>query len=150
MRLRNPLFAPADSRRKVAKAYASTADAVTLDLEDSIAPSAKLAARKAVTDRLASDTGRPGIIVRVNSRDTEWHLPDLAVVVPRQPDAILLPKCTGPGDLHALDHHLEALEAAAGLRVGGIGVLALATETVASLRCMNYAGVTLRRRGPGR
>jgi len=144
MKLRNPLFAPADSERKVAKACASKADAVILDLEDSVAPSAKLAARQAVADRLASDTGRPGIIVRVNPRGTEWYLPDLAAVVPRQPDAILLPKCTGPGDLHALDHHLEALEAAAGLRVGGIGVLALATETAASLRCMDYAGVTPR------
>ena len=144
MRLRNPLFAPADSERKVTKAYASEADAVILDLEDSIAPSAKAAARKAATDRLASDTGRPGIIVRVNPRDTEWYLPDLAAVAPRQPDAILLSKCAGPGDLQALDHHREALEVAAGLPVCGIGVLALVTETAASLRCMDYAGVTPR------
>ncbi len=144
MRLRNPLFAPADSERKVIKAYASEADAVILDLEDSIAPSAKAAARNAATARLASDTGRPGIIVRVNPRDTEWYLPDLAAVAPRRPDAILLPKCAAPADLQALDHHLEALEVAAGLPVGGIGVLALVTKTAASLRCMDYAGVTPR------
>ena len=144
MRLRNPLFAPADSERKVTKAYASAADAVILDLEDSVAPSAKPAARNAAAARLASDAGRPGIIVRVNPRDTEWYLPDLAAVVPVQPEAILLPKCTGPADLQALDHHLEALEVATGLPVGGIGVLALATETAASLRCMDYAGVTPR------
>jgi len=108
-----------------------------LDLEDSIASSAKLAARSAAAARLASDTGRPGIIVRINSRDTEWYLPPLVALVPRQPEAILLPKCTGPGDLQALDHHLEALEVAMGVPVGSIGVLALATETAASLRCMD-------------
>ncbi len=144
MKLRNPLFVPADSERKVTKAYASEADAVILDLEDSIAPLAKTAARQAAATRLASDSGRPGIIVRINPRDTEWYLPDLVALVPRQPEAILLPKCTGPCDLQALDHHLEALEVSMGVPVGGIGVLALATETAASLRCMDYAGVTSR------
>jgi len=144
MKLRNPLFVPADSERKVTKAYASEADAVILDLEDSIAPAAKPTARSAAAARLASDSGRPGIIVRINPRDTEWYLPDLVALVPRQPEAILLPKCTGPGDLQALDHHLEALEMAMGVPVGGIGVLALATETAVSLRCMDYAGVTPR------
>ena len=62
------------------------------------------------------------------------------------PAAILLPKCTGPADLQALDHHLEALEAASDLPVGDIGVLALVTETAASLRNMDYARVTPRLR----
>jgi len=56
MKPRNPLFVPADSERKVTKAYASEADAVILDLEDSIAPSAEPAARSAAAARLASDT----------------------------------------------------------------------------------------------
>ncbi len=63
-----------------------------LDLEDSIAPSAKPTARSAAAARLASHTGRPGIIIRINPRDTEWYLPDLVALVPRQPEAILLPK----------------------------------------------------------
>ena len=146
MKLRNPLFAPADSDRKVAKALASSADAVILDLEDSVAPAAKDAARAAAATLLTSGPTRPGIIVRVNPRDTTWYLRDLAAVVPGHPGAILLPKCTGPADLRALDHHLEALETASGLPVGGIGVLALVTETAASLRNMNYAGVTPRLR----
>jgi citrate lyase subunit beta/citryl-CoA lyase len=146
MKLRNPLFAPADSERKVAKALATSADAVILDLEDSVAPAAKDAARSAATTLLTAGPARPGLIVRVNPRDTTWYLRDLAAVVPGRPAAILLPKCTGSADLQALDHHLEVLEAASGLPVGDIGVLALVTETAASLRNMDYAGVTSRLR----
>ena len=146
MKLRNPLFAPANSERKAAKALASAADAVILDLEDSVAPAAKDAARAAAARLLASGSGRPGLLVRVNPRDTAWYLHDLAAVVPAGPAAILLPKCTGPADLVALDHHLEALEAASGRPVGAIGVLALVTETAASLRNLDYAGVTPRLR----
>jgi citrate lyase subunit beta/citryl-CoA lyase len=146
MKLRNPLFAPADSERKVAKALASSADAVILDLEDSIAPAAKETARAATATLLGAGPARADLIVRVNARDTIWYLADLAAVVPGRPAAILLPKCTGPADLRALDHHLEALEAASGLPLGDIGVLALATETAASLRNTSYAGVTPRLR----
>jgi citrate lyase subunit beta / citryl-CoA lyase len=146
MRLRTPLFAPADSERKVAKALASNADAVILDLEDSVAPTAKDGARAATAALLTSSPNRPGLIVRVNPRDTVWYLPDLAAVVPGRPAAILLPKCTSPEDLRAIDQHLEALETASGLDVGGIGVLALVTETAASLRCMDYRGITPRLR----
>src|SRR3954468_482477 len=146
MKLRNPLFAPADSERKVAKALASRADAVILDLEDSVAQGAKDAARAAAAKLLTSGLTRPGMIVRVNPRDTTWYLRDLAAVVPGGPTAILLPKCTGPADLQALDHQLEALEAASDLPAGDIGVLALVTETAASLRNMDYAGVTPRLR----
>src|SRR4051812_32263014 len=110
MKLRNPLFAPADSERKVSKALASAADAVILDLEDSVAPAAKDAARASAATLLASGLSRPGVIVRVNPRDTAWYLRDLADVVPARPAAILLPKCTGPAELRALDHHLEVLE----------------------------------------
>lgn len=132
MRLRSPLFAPADSERKAAKALASEADAVILDLEDAVAVPNKDAARRATAAMLPALT-RPGVIVRINPRDTAWYLADLAAVVPARPAAILLPKCAGPADLAALDHHLEALEAAAGLPVGGIRVLALVTETAAAV-----------------
>jgi citrate lyase subunit beta / citryl-CoA lyase len=142
-RLRSLLFAPGDSARKTEKALASTADGVILDLEDSVALPGKDAARAQVAALLASVT-RPGVVVRVNPRDTAWYLADLAATVPHRPAAILLPKCTGPDDLHALDHHLEVLEAAHGLPIGGVRVLALVTETAGSLAQMDY------RRSPGR
>ena len=72
--------------------------------------------------------GRP-TIVRVNAQGTAWYLDDLAAVVGRGPAAILLPKCTGPGDLLAACHHLDALEAAAGLGAGSVGLLALADRS---------------------
>ena len=137
MKLRSLLFAPGDSERKVAKALASDADGVILDLEDSVAPGQKETARRMVAATLPAQ--RP-LVVRVNPRGTQWYLADLAAVVPGRPDAVLLPKCAGPADLLALDHHLEALEAAAGLPIGGIGVLALVTETALSLQSMDYTG----------
>lgn len=144
MRLRSPLFAPADAERKVQKALASDADAVVLDLEDAVVDAGKPAAR-AATAALLPTLSRPGVIVRVNPRGTPWYLADLAAVVPGRPAAILLPKCTGPDDLRALDHHLEALEAASGLPVGGIRVLALVTETAASvLNIGRYGGASRR------
>ena len=138
MRLRSPLFAPGDSERKMTKAIASAADAVILDLEDSVAAPQKDTARRMVAALLPGLDGRAGI-VRVNPPGTPWYLADLAAVVPGAPGAVMLPKCSGPEDLIALDHHLEALEVAAGLPVGGIGVLPIVTETAASVRGLaNY------------
>jgi citrate lyase subunit beta/citryl-CoA lyase len=144
LRLRSPLFAPGDSARKAEKALASPADAVILDLEDSVAPAAKPAARAMVAALLPTIKGR-GVIVRINPRGTEWYLADLAAVVPGRPDAVLLPKCTGASDLLALDHHLEVLEVAAGLPVGAIGVLPLVTETAASVLGMPGMAAAARR-----
>jgi citrate lyase subunit beta/citryl-CoA lyase len=143
MKLRSLLFAPGDQPRKVAKALGSTADAVVLDLEDAVGPNAKDQARAAVAASLPG-LERAGVVVRVNARGTPWYLHDLAAVVAGRPAAIMLPKCTGPADLLALDHHLEVLEAAAGLPPRGIGILALATETAASLHRLDYRGVTPR------
>jgi citrate lyase subunit beta/citryl-CoA lyase len=144
MRLRSPLFAPGDSARKAEKALASPADAVILDLEDSVAPAAKPQAR-AMVAALLPTIGRPGVIVRVNPRGTEWYLADLAAIVPARPDAVLLPKCAGADDLLALDHHLEVLETAAGLPPGGIAVLPLVTETAASVLAMPAMAAAARR-----
>ena len=132
MRLRALLFAPGDSERKAAKALESAADGVILDLEDSVAPAGKGAARALVAGMLPG-LAREGVVVRINPRGTEWYLADLAAVVPGRPRAVMLPKCGGAEDLRALDHHLEALEMAYGLPVGEIGVLPIVTETAASV-----------------
>jgi len=144
MRLRSPLFAPGDSERKMTKAIASAADAIILDLEDSVAAPAKPTARAMVPAVVRAHPGR-GLIVRVNPRSTPWYLEDLAAVVPARPAAVMLPKCSGPDDLVALDHHLEVLEAAAGARVGSVGVVAIVTETAASVFTLGaYAGSAAR------
>jgi citrate lyase subunit beta/citryl-CoA lyase len=143
MRLRNLLFAPGDSARKRDKALAGPADAVVLDLEDAVGPDSKDAARAEVA-ALLPGRARREVVVRVNGRTTPWYLADLAAVVPGAPAAVMLPKCTGMADIVALDHHLEALEASAGLPRGGIGVLALVTETAASLHGLDYRGAPSR------
>jgi citrate lyase subunit beta/citryl-CoA lyase len=143
MRLRSPLFAPGDSERKSANALGSAADAVILDLEDSVAAPAKPKARQMVAELLRGMRENPRrhqVIVRVNPRGTEWYLADLAAVVPAGPAAVMLPKCTGPGDLRALDHHLEMLEVAGGLPVGSIGVVPIVTETAASVLTLGAYG----------
>lgn len=144
MRLRSPLFAPGDSERKMTKAIASAADAIILDLEDSVAAPAKPTARAMLPEVVRAHSDRD-LIVRVNPRGTPWYLEDLAAVVPARPRAIALPKCSGPDDLLALNHHLEVLEAAAGAPIGGIGVFAIVTETAGSVFNLgNYATVASR------
>jgi citrate lyase subunit beta/citryl-CoA lyase len=141
MKLRSPLFAPGDSARKAARAIASDADCVILDLEDSVAATAKDAARGETAAIVRGTDDRARLIVRINPRGTPWYLHDLAAVVPAAPAAVMLPKCSGRGDLAALDCHLEALEAAAGLTPGAIGVVAIVTETAASVAGLqSYAG----------
>ena len=84
MRLRSPLFAPGDSERKMANAIASAADAVILDLEDSVAAPAKDTAR-AMVPAVVRANPRRDLIVRVNPRGTPWYLADLAAAVPARP-----------------------------------------------------------------
>lgn len=132
MKLRSPLFAPGDSERKARKAVASAADCVILDLEDSVAEAAKDAAR-AFTAAFVREVRDRALVVRVNPAATRWHLADLAAIVPAAPAALMLPKCGGAADLAVLGHALDALEAAAGLPAGGIGLIPIATETAASV-----------------
>jgi citrate lyase subunit beta / citryl-CoA lyase len=146
MRLRSPLFAPGDSERKMTKAIASAADAIILDLEDSVAAPAKPTARAMVPDVVRAHPGRD-LIVRVNPRGTPWYLADLAAVVPSRPAAVMLPKCSGPDDLGTLGHHLDALETSAGIPIGSIGVVAIVTETAASVFSLgDYAALASRLR----
>lgn len=139
MKLRSPLFAPGDSDRKIAKALALPADAVILDLEDSVAPSAKDAARATVAAALRGADRKA--VVRINPAGSAWHLADLATIVPARPAALMLPKCEGAHQLRTLDAALSALEMAAGMEVGALKVIAIATETAASvLHLASYPG----------
>jgi citrate lyase subunit beta / citryl-CoA lyase len=143
--VRSFLFVPADSERKLARAPQSGADALILDLEDSVAPANRPAARSLA--RRALDESRAYAFqrwVRINPLAGEAALKDLAAVVPGRPDGILLPKCV-PEDLRTLDHYLAALETGSALPLGGIRVIAIATETPAAIFAIgNYAGVSKR------
>ena len=143
--MRSLLFVPADSERKLARGPQSGADALILDLEDSVVPANRPAARSLARGFLET-TGSIGFQrwVRVNPLGGGDALLDLAAVMPGRPDGILLPKCV-PEDLRTLDHYLAAFEVAAALPVGGTRVIAIATETPAALFAIgNYAGVSPR------
>ena len=131
--MRSLLFVPADSERKLSRAPQSGADAVILDLEDSVVPANRPLAHGRTSDFLAS-TAAGGLrrYVLINSLASGVALEDLAAVVPGKPDGILLPKCL-PEDLRTLDHYLAALEAAASIPLGTIRVIAIATETPAAM-----------------
>ncbi len=143
--MRSFLFVPADSERKLARGPQSGADALILDLEDSVVPANRPAAR-ALARGFLDATGDAGLQrwVRVNPLATDAALDDLAAVMPGRPDGILLPKCV-PEDLRTLDHYLSAFEAAAALPLGAVRVIAIATETPAAMFAIgNYAGVSPR------
>jgi citrate lyase subunit beta/citryl-CoA lyase len=131
--MRSLLFVPGDSPRKFERAAAGDADALILDLEDSVAPDRKAEARGMVAGMLAEPRGRPKLFVRVNALDTGLTLGDLAAVMPARPDGIVLPKCAEPAQLVQLSHWLDAFEAAAGTPAGATRMIAIATETAASL-----------------
>ena len=134
--MRSLLFVPADSEKKLAKGAECGADALILDLEDSVAAERKQAAREGALAYLkahAADAPRPRLIVRVNALDTGLTDADLDTVVAGQPDAILLPKAEGSASVTHLDAKLTAREAIHGLADGAIAIIALATETAAAL-----------------
>ena len=134
MRLRSLLFVPGDSDRKFARAKDSGADALILDLEDSVAPPQKAAARAFVAGLIDGEPKRAWLlIVRVNALDTGLALDDLVAVVKPGLDALLIPKVNGAADLERIGHYLDALEARAGMAVGSVKLASVATETAKAM-----------------
>jgi citrate lyase subunit beta / citryl-CoA lyase len=145
--VRSLLFVPGDSDRKIAKALASSADAVILDLEDSVLPAQRPAARELCRSVLQSGSGKK-LVVRINPLDTPDALADLAAVVRGRPYAIMLPKCRSAQDVRVVGYHLSALEARDGMTVGATKVLSIATETAESvLAAGSYAAEASRLAG---
>jgi citrate lyase subunit beta/citryl-CoA lyase len=132
--MRSLLFVPADGGLKLDRAMASGADAVIIDLEDSIAPERKDQARKLALDFLKGahvKKERPRLLVRINGLDTGMTDADLDAVVAGKPDAILFPKAEGGTSVTHLDAKLTAREAIAGLPEGAIKILAQSVESAA-------------------
>ncbi len=142
--LRSLLFVPGDSERKQSKAVISEADALLLDLEDSVAAARLPAARARVLDLLKSrpDRTRQQLWVRVNALSSGLLLQDLAAVFPGSPDGIVLPKAASPAEVVQVAHYLSALEAREGRSPGSTQLLVIATETPqALLNLGTYANV---------
>jgi citrate lyase subunit beta / citryl-CoA lyase len=146
--MRSLLFVPADDARKLDKAMATGADALIVDLEDSIPSQGKAAARlraAAFIGDAGKATHRPRLLVRINGFATGLADADLDTVVPARPDAIMLPKAEGGADVVRADAKLSAREAIAGLPDGCIKVVAIATETASALFLAGtYGGTSAR------
>ena len=139
--MRSWLFAPGDSEKKMGKAEASAADIALFDLEDSVSPENKPAARAMVAEQIAASDNRARLWVRINPVTTADCVTDLAAIIPARPGGVFLPKAEGAADITQLHHYLTALEAANGIPLGRTLVAALVTETaVAMFRTGEYAG----------
>jgi citrate lyase subunit beta/citryl-CoA lyase len=133
MKLRSLLFVPADSERKFAKANVIGADALILDLEDSVAPPRKALARDMVKELLGGPPRDWAFLVRVNPLGGGLTLGDLAAVVRPGLDGILIPKVSGIKDVELISNYVDALEIAAGIQPGHVKLLVVATETPAAM-----------------
>ncbi len=139
---RSFLFVPADSERKLAKAAGAGADALILDLEDSVAAAARAAARTNAADYLK---GRDNVWVRINALDSKDSAADLEAVMPSAPCGIVLPKPKSPADAVRLSRRIDALERELGIEHGRTRIIALCTERPQALFTLNgYAGATAR------
>jgi citrate lyase subunit beta/citryl-CoA lyase len=135
-RLRSLLFVPGDRPDRMEKALGSGADALILDLEDAVAPDAKLAAREAIAAFLRRERALP-LYVRINPLDGGLASADLAAVLPARPDGIVLPKAEGGASVEALARFDVA-----------VPILPIATETAAAVFTLgSYAGVAERLAG---
>jgi citrate lyase subunit beta/citryl-CoA lyase len=144
---RSFLFVPADSERKLQKARSSGADALILDLEDSVAESARPEARRLAAEFLQKKCDAD-VWVRINPLDSADALEDLKAIMPAAPGGIVLPKPRGAGDATQLAKLLDVLEQESDLDPGQTGILPVATERPAALFSMDeYAQSTARLAG---
>lgn len=126
--LRSLLFVPGDSERKQIKAVASQADALILDLEDSVAAAQLPAARLRVRELLRARP-RGQLWVRVHSLSSGLLLEDLSAVFPGEPAGLVLPKVNSAAEIIQIDRELAALEARDGRPAGATKLIVIATET---------------------
>ena len=149
--MRSLLFVPGDSEKKQSKALSSGADALILDLEDSVAPSRKPAARamtRAWLTAAKTAPGRPQLYVRINSLQSPFWQEDLAGVMAAAPDGIMHPKPRSGADVEQLALALASFEDKHNLPQGSTRILPIATEVPLSVLHMpTYVGCSTRLSG---
>ena len=115
---RSVLYMPGSNARAIEKARTLPADAVIFDLEDSVAPEGKAAARQQVLNAVtAGGFGAREIIIRINGLDTEWWLDDLNAAAKAKTDAVLVPKVSIPGHLEDVAERLIDISADQKIRI---------------------------------
>ena len=115
---RSVLYVPGDNDRALEKSRSLPADSIIVDLEDSVAPGSKDAARAhALATIRAGDFGSREIILRVNPLETPWGMADLQAAIAAGPHAILVPKVSQPGDIISTAKIVNAAEASPSIRL---------------------------------
>src|SRR4029079_11057167 len=115
---RSHLFMPGSNPRVLDKARNLVAGGTILDLEDSVAPDAKAAARDGIAAAIAAKGfGQREILIRTNGLDTPWWADDVTMAAKASPDGILVPKVSSVEDLQTIGHHLAELGAAPTVKV---------------------------------
>ncbi|MET0569068.1 MAG: CoA ester lyase [Hyphomicrobiaceae bacterium] len=146
--MRSLLFVPADSERKIAKALSAGADALILDLEDSVAPNRRPQARKLASEFIRATLAqpqRPKLYLRINPIDGGDAEADIAEVVPAGPDGIVQPKPNSGHDVQRLSIALSHIEERNGRGEHPTRILPIVTETPASvLQLSTYIGASSR------
>ena len=131
---RSVLYMPGSNARAMEKARGIPADALILDLEDAVAPDMKDVTRWQVIDAVtARGFGKREVIVRINGLSTAWGDADLAAAVAAKPDAILAPKVSTLGDLHALEERFARLHAGPSIALWAMIETPLAILNIAAL-----------------
>ena len=115
---RSVLYMPGANERALDKAKSIPADALILDLEDAVAPDAKVEARARVCAAAASgEYGKREITIRANGLDTAWHADDLRAIAEAGPAAVVIPKINSAADVVAVERALEAAGAPGHTRI---------------------------------
>jgi citrate lyase subunit beta/citryl-CoA lyase len=139
MRLRSLLFVPGDRPDQMTKALLAGADALILDLEDSVAPQRKGQARVDVAAFLKRDARPMALFVRVNPLPSGFTDQDLAAVADARPDGVVLPKAEGAASVIELARRMNATG------MSTTRILPIATETPAAIfRMAEYSTVAER------
>lgn len=122
-------FVPGGNGRMFEKALGLNADSLILDLEDSVTPENKAAARQAVCDWITqTDFGAQECLVRINPQDSPWGREDLEAVIAAKPDGLVLPKVLNRANVDAVDQLVTALEKTHGVTSGAISLILIGTE----------------------
>ena len=115
---RSLLFMPGSNSRALEKARILAADAIILDIEDSVAPDAKGLARDQIAATIAAGGfGKREVWIRTNALDTPFWADDVRMAAKAKPDAILVPKVSSVDDLRTIAHALREANAAPSIRV---------------------------------
>jgi citrate lyase subunit beta/citryl-CoA lyase len=136
------LFVPADSERKLAKAQTVPADALILDLEDSVDAARKESARELAAEfmRDRSAIQARSLWIRINAVGERNFAADVWAAVRAEADGVVLPKPRSVADVHTLAEQLDALEARMNRAIGVTKILPIATETPGSVLALrDYA-----------